>query len=978
VQTGFRVVLLLLLAAAGAVLVASRPGLKAEYFALGAPWEGRPFNTAVGEPRLESASQVGEALMTKVVFSIRWSGWWDVAQEGEHHFSLAADDGGYLRIDDELIVDTGGVFGERLEAGRKALEPGFHAVEIGLYQTLGESRLAVDWVAPGSTHESAAPLPRVDLYSGRPLVLRKILRRTLAAWQRPYRQFLGVILLLAAVLLLRGFAARFEGPAAGLRTRLGVLDGRRFRAGLLLGLFVLAFFAIFPFTGTVFGGDDSAYLNAASFNVKYWFYNRYAHVYLLKLFTAFSGGDPLVGVRVWWSFVFASTVAALAVAVASVGPGLQLRTFAVTLFVLFAQGLFGFIGAGFADVSTMMFITVAVATYMHGLGGHRERPPPRHEWHALAIGALTMGAYRSKEVGAVLLLLPILFLIESGRLDLRGFARKMAYWMAGAFGVLLALVLLDGWILGDALFTLPSRHVRSLPDTTGLPVQLGPRKVASSSWLQIIWQPRKYEANLALRNLWLGVCAAAVVAGLRKRRLELRLLHLMPIAYLLALVALYFRMHVRLSFSGRMLLPILPVACLMTGLLLHYAGLDEVPWRRMLQPRVLIPAAVAAAVVFFVAVPYQLGTLEAASFLPVAFLRRYGWQPDHFLVGVVLPAVVLIAVSGVALVASRRRVRVTALLVAYLMFFSVGFELTRAGLAKRWAVQKGELLLYPWKTFRSELDAAPSRVVALSRDLGSYYRMSGTARGGLGHLALGRRDFSVVSAGRLPATLDVAIASRYAYDEWRLHTPALARALEATASFDPDGFLVLVRPKEAAEQAARLRQQRIADGLPPEPRLKSLKQRLDDSRSSRDAEAREELLQAILDSLQGPGRGRSIGLRHLQGEQLRAVALSPDGWTQGDRAAGLIVENGDESPLVQELTLAVHADSPDYPIRVFVDDGEQVETVRFDRRGSRKIELRPVPARSRRLFIVWSEKAWAPARNEQRKLGVKILGPVKR
>ena len=251
--------------------------------------------------------------------------------------------------------------------------------------------------------------------------------------------------------------------------------------------------------------------------------------------------------------------------------------------------------------------------------------------------------------------------------------------------------------------------------------------------------------------------------------------------------------------------------------------------------------------------------------------------------------------------------------------------------------------------------------------------MSAITRTSIGRLALGRRDFGVVSVGHLPANADVAIASRYAYDTWRRQTPALA----AAASFDPAGFLVLVRPKAAAEQAARLRQQPLTAELTLEQREKSLEERLDDLRLNRDPEARDNLLQRILDSIQGPDRGNSIGLRHLQGDQLRAVALSRDGWTDGVRPAGLIVKNLDESPRVQELMLAVHAEASEYPIRVFVDDGEQVETVRFDQSETRKIELRPVLPQSSRLFIIWSEKAWSPGSNDRRQLGVRILGPAR-
>ncbi len=952
-RIGLRVALMVLLAAGGALLTADRPGLHTEYFALGAPWEGKPFHTAVAEPQVESVSQIRETLMTEAIFSVRWRGWWAVAVGGEHRFVFEADDGGYLRIDDELVVRSRGGFSERRQTGRKALEPGFHRVEIGLFQIRAESRLAIDWIAPGTRVESAAPFPLADLYAGRPLGLRRALRGALAAWPQPYRRLLGAVLLLAAALLLRGFAAFFERPAAWLRARLRALDGRGLRAALLLGLFFLAFFASLPYTGAVRGGDDTAYLYAATFGERSWFFNRYAHVYLLKLFVTASGGDPFVGVRVWWSFVFATTVAALAVAVHSVGPGLQLRTLAATLFVLLGQtAVFGLIGAAYADFSAMMFVTLAVAVYMHGLARARDRPPPRHEWHALAIGALTVAAFRSKEVGAVLLLLPALFLIVDGQLDLRRFVRRMVYWTAGGFAVLLALSILDAAILGDFFFALDSgRLARS--GSLNFPEQMAPR---TDSWFDAVWRPWGDSADVSLRNIWVGVCAAALAAGLRRRRLELRLLHLVPIAYLVALIALYIGMpH---PFSGRMLIPILPVACLMTGLLLHHAGLDDVPSKDLLAPGVLIPGALALAVVFWVAVPYRLGTLEPASLLPDVLSSRYGWEPDHFVVGVLLPVVVLAVLSWVAPVAGQRRVQVAALVVAFVAFFSVGFEITRASLAKRSAVQTGELLLYPWKTFDDELAASPFRKVALSRDLQWRLHMSATTRTSLARLALRRRDVHVVLAReQLPADADVAIGSRYAYSAWRQRAPALA----ATASFDPGGVLVLVRPQEAAEQAARLRREKSLE--------ERLGERLGELRFNRDPEARDSLLQGLLDS-------KSIALRSLQGDRLRAVALSPDGWTHGSRPAGLIVENPDESASFPRVRLAVNAPPPDYPIRVFVDDGDGIETVLFDERGIRKVELRPVPPRSSRLFIIWSEKAWSPEGQDSRQLGVRVLGPA--
>lgn len=786
----------LALAVLGALLVGDRSGLRAEYFALSAPWEGRPLYETVGEPGLATTSEIHTVLTTTAVFSVRWSGWWVVADGGTHGFTVDADDGAYIRIDNELVVDSRGVFGAPRPAGSRALEPGFHAIEVGLYQTHGESHLAIHWEAPGTAAQAATGLPLGDLYTHRPLALRQTLRQALAPWPRTYRRLLGVVLLLASALMLRRIGARFAPTAQRVTDRLPRFDGRGLRMALLLGLFAMAFLASFPFTGTVHGGDDTAYLAGATFSEKAWFASRYAHIYLLKLFVALSGGDPILGVRVWWSFVFAATVASLAVAVRSVGPGLQLGTLAATLFVLLAQtALFGLIGAGFADFSVMMFVTVAVAVYLHGLARARDHPPPRYEWHALAVGALTFSALRTKDVGAVLLLLPVLFLIADGRLDLRRFVKRMSFWTAGAAGALMILMFLDGWILGDFLFSLgggPLSLFRQVPEPPGEWL-----RQASPSWMDVMWVPGGNAASLSLRNLWVGVVAAAIAAGFCRRRLELRLLHLMPVAYLLALIALYSWLPA--PTYSRILIPILPVACLMTGLLLHYAGLDEVPWKQLLEARVLVPGALGAAVIFLIAVPLRRGELEGAGFLPITLLGRLGWKPENFVSGVLWPVLILCALSALALVASSRRMRILALVIAYLAFFGLGFEFNRVSLAKGWSRQQGELLLYPWRVFRDELEAARPRTVALSTDVQGIYGMSALSRTQLAQLVLRREDLYVALSNDLPTGVDVAIASRFVYDRWQREEPALAN----TAVLGPAGLLVFMRPKEAAEAAGR-------------------------------------------------------------------------------------------------------------------------------------------------------------------------------
>jgi hypothetical protein len=156
--------------------------------------------------------------------------------------------------------------------------------------------------------------------------------------------------------------------------------------------------------------------------------------------------------------------------------------------------------------------------------------------------------------------------------------------------------------------------------------------------------------------------------------------------------------------------------------------------------------------------------------------------------------------------------------------------------------------------------------------------------------------------------------------------------------------------------------------LIPERREKTLEERLAAMKFDRSVVDREILIQAILDS-------GSTRLRQLLGDQIKAIGLSPDGWTHGDRPAGLIVQNPNAESSRARIRLAVNAPPRDYPIQVFIDDGDSVQTVLFEKKGVRKVDLQPVPPLSRRLLIVWSDKAWSPGGKDPRMLGVRLLAP---
>lgn len=793
------------LALAGGLLIADRGGLRGEYRALGAPWEGEPYAVRIGVPQIaprvpSPEAELGStgALVSSALFSVRWSGWWQVDRGGEYRFAVDADDGAWVRLDGELVIDTEGRFGAPSADRTVALEPGFHALEIGYRQGDGESRLAVG-LAPVPL--PPGPLAADALYASRPLAPRSALRRALADWSRPYRQLLGAGLLIAAGAWL-AVAARGSRTAAGLARALErahelVLARRRLRAALLGGLVVVAFLAALPFAGTVRGGDDAVYLSAATFDEASWFFHRYAHVFLVKAFVELAGGDPFLGTRLWWSFAFAVTVGAIAVAARSTGSGLGLPTFAVALFVLLAQtSLLGRIGAAFADVSSMVFLTAAVAVWLHDVGRAREGPARRVEGHALAVGALTVAAWHAKEVGAIGFALLGFYAFAGGRLDLRRWLRRAASWAIGATAVFALLVLLDGWLLGDFLFLFDDAR-RAAADHMNFPERMAPRG-AAETWLSVVWNHDDV-AGTTMRNLWIAVGVAAIAAGVRRVRPEQRLLHLLPIGYLAALIVLYVRLpH---PFSARMLLTIVPAACLAVGLLARHAGLGEVSWRQLAAPRVAIPAALVAAFLSLLVIPYQAGTIGAAELVPAGWVGRYGWTPERFVAGVAAPALVLAAVALFALVAASREARLAALLLALLSLFGPGFAVNARALAERRALQTGDLLLYPWREFRSELVAAQPRKVHLSMDLYARYGMAHRARSAVAGLALERERIGVSLDHALPRDVDFAIASPAAFERWVAERPELA----ASAVRDRHGFLVLVRPEPAPARGGERR-----------------------------------------------------------------------------------------------------------------------------------------------------------------------------
>ena len=82
-------------------------------------------------------------------FSILWRGKIAIPESGIYTFGTRSDDGSYVYIDGQLVVDNGGSHGAEDRSGVIQLEQGFHDIEVR-YSELGGSReMQMWWQPPG-------------------------------------------------------------------------------------------------------------------------------------------------------------------------------------------------------------------------------------------------------------------------------------------------------------------------------------------------------------------------------------------------------------------------------------------------------------------------------------------------------------------------------------------------------------------------------------------------------------------------------------------------------------------------------------------------------------------------------------------------------------------------------------------------------------------------------------------------------------
>ena len=89
-------------------------------------------------------------------FGIRFIGYLHIEKAGRYNFRLGSDDGSWLLIDGEKIVDVDGIHPHSTKTGSVELTAGVHEVIVDYFQGGGEWTLAADYEGPGVKRRSLA------------------------------------------------------------------------------------------------------------------------------------------------------------------------------------------------------------------------------------------------------------------------------------------------------------------------------------------------------------------------------------------------------------------------------------------------------------------------------------------------------------------------------------------------------------------------------------------------------------------------------------------------------------------------------------------------------------------------------------------------------------------------------------------------------------------------------------------------------
>ena len=138
-------------------------GLKAQYYQ-NIEWNGKPVIEKIEKtPYIKGEAQ--ENILAVNEFSVRWRGYLVIKESNTFRFTLNSDDGSYLRINDDVVIDNGGIHGLQKRSKEIPLERGIYPIEILYFQVGGYNILELFWSLP---KENAVFIPHKLLFATKP------------------------------------------------------------------------------------------------------------------------------------------------------------------------------------------------------------------------------------------------------------------------------------------------------------------------------------------------------------------------------------------------------------------------------------------------------------------------------------------------------------------------------------------------------------------------------------------------------------------------------------------------------------------------------------------------------------------------------------------------------------------------------------------------------------------------------------------
>jgi len=91
------------------------------------------------------------------MFALRMRGSIEIPETGEWSFHLSSDDGSWLWIDGELVIDNGAVHPVTTKEAILELEAGRHSIQVVHFELGGAEELELEWKGPGASQHELIP-----------------------------------------------------------------------------------------------------------------------------------------------------------------------------------------------------------------------------------------------------------------------------------------------------------------------------------------------------------------------------------------------------------------------------------------------------------------------------------------------------------------------------------------------------------------------------------------------------------------------------------------------------------------------------------------------------------------------------------------------------------------------------------------------------------------------------------------------------